>query len=90
MFEKDNIGDLSFLDDSSIVSSSSSSLASGSSEPFISGFFGSKNPDGFFKLATSSKFSIASSAVYKPADKPALGSLDKSVSNKFIRSISTP
>ena len=41
VIEKESIGDLSFLEASSMVNTSSSSFESASSEPFISGFLGS-------------------------------------------------
>ena len=88
MLAKDSIGDRNDLEISAVVLFSLSSVRS--SEPFAAGFSGSKKPVGFLSDVINSIFKIASSAIYKPPAKPALGSSDKFVSKVFILSISTP
>ena len=88
MLAKDSIGDRNDLEISAVVLFSLSSVRS--SEPLAAGFSGSKKPVGFLSDFINSIFKIASSAIYKPPAKPALGSSDKFVSKVFILSISTP
>ena len=88
MFAKDSIGDLRDLEISAVVLFSLSSVKS--SDPFSSGFSGSKKPVGFLKEVINSIFNIASSAINKPAAKPDLGSLERLTKIPFILSISTP
>ena len=88
VFAKDSIGERSDLDNSAVVLFSLSSVKS--SEPFASGFSGSKKPVGFLRDVINSILRIASSAIYSPGASPDLGSLDRLTNIVFILSISTP
>ena len=88
VFAKDNIGERRDLEISAVVLFSLSSVKS--SDPFASGFSGSKNPVGFLSEAINSMFRIASSAIYKPGANPDLGSSERPTKIPFILSISTP